>query len=63
MNVKELKEICDSLIRTGDGDLEVCHCTSQLTEYTNQIIPRIITGDYYLNEDDEKVYKQFLLLI
>ena len=63
MNVKELKEILDSLIRTGNGNLEVCQCSSQLTEYTNQIIPQIITDDYYLNENDEKVYKQFLLLI
>ena len=63
MKVKELREILDSLIRTGNEDLEVCHCASQLTEYTNQIGITIITNDYYLGENEEKIHENFLLLI
>lgn len=62
MNAKEFKDILDKIIRTKGEDIEICVPTSNLTEFTNQLTMALYDNDYFINENEEKVYKTFLVL-
>ena len=62
MNVKEFRDILNRIIREKGEDVEICVTTSTLTEFTNQLTMALYDNDYYINENEEKVYKTFLVL-
>lgn len=62
MNAKEFRDILNKIIREKGENVEICVPTSTLTEFTNQLTMALYDNDYYINENEEKVYKTFLVL-
>lgn len=62
MNIRELQEQLRKIEREHGEDVEVCVMNSTCTEYTNCVCMSYIENNYYVGENEKKIYKAILLL-
>lgn len=62
MNIKEFRDVLNNIIKTKGEDIEICVPTSDLSEFTNRLTMALYDNDYYMDENERKIYKTFLVL-